>query len=75
VDVLELWLLGVLFVSALLTMLWRLARSHDEQTATSRHLFEMSQRQFELAKLQYDSTEKRLLDQQNPCVVAEWRYH
>ena len=73
-GILELWLLGVLFVSALLAMLWRLARSNDEQTATSRNLFEMSQRQFELAKLQYDSAERRLLDQQNPCVVAEWRY-
>lgn len=69
-----LWLLGGLLVLAHLAVLWRLARRHDLQMDTVRRLFEMSQRQFELARLQYESTEKRLLEQQHPCVVADWRY-
>lgn len=69
-----LWLLGGLLVLAYLAVLWRLARRHEQQADTSRRLFEMTQRQFDLARLQYESTEKRLLDQQNPCVVTEWRY-
>ena len=69
-----LWLIAVVVILAHLAVLWRLTRRSERQSQTSERLFETAQRQDQLARMFYESTEKRLLDQQNPCVIAEWRH-